>query len=194
MLVDCGVFRAVCIRFVIASFYTANRLGLQLSTPASQVAGGCCAYTQRTYPNGHALSGRVPTACTGPSQPLLLRQQAALFAGTFGVCYQVLSRFSQARCSLSHTINSTSFSHKLLLPSRLHARLPCCPATLLVSRRATRPLSGTTRSTRCPGTRGYGLHVFLHQFALWIQASNAADPSFDGDDNAHPRHRFSAYR
>ena len=31
----------------------------------------CCAYTQRTYPNGHALGDRVPTAFTGPSRPLL---------------------------------------------------------------------------------------------------------------------------
>ena len=119
---------------MIASFYTANRLGLQLSTTASQVAGGCCAYTQRTYPNGHALGDRVPTAFTGPSRPLLHMRLKA-FAGPFGVCYQVVTRTTWQLVALSGShLNSISL-HKAaaaVAPSRATTR---CPASLLASRR-----------------------------------------------------------
>ena len=119
---------------MIASFYTANRLGLQLSTAASLVAGGCCAYTQRTYPNGHALGDRVPTASTGPSRPLLHMRLKA-FAGPFGVCYQVVTRTTRQLVALSDShLNSISL-HKAaaaVAPSRATTR---CPASLLASRR-----------------------------------------------------------
>ena len=119
---------------MIASFYTANRLGLQLSTAASLVAGGCCAYTQRTYPNGHALGDRVPTASTGPSRPLLHMRLKA-FAGPFGVCYQVVTRTTWQLVALSDShLNSISL-HKAaaaVAPSRATTR---CPASLLASRR-----------------------------------------------------------
>ena len=95
---------------MIASFYTANRLGLQLSTAASQVAGGCCAYTQRTYPNGHALGDRVPTASTGPSRPLLHMRLKA-FAGPFGVCYQVVTRTTWQLVAVTKRL--TSKEHQL---------------------------------------------------------------------------------
>ena len=163
--------------------------GLQLSTPAPRVAGGCCAYTQRTYPNGHVLGGRGSTAPTGPSQPHLLLWRIRFYRAI----WRVLPGFSQAPCSAATQSNSISFSQKLLLQLRAYARLPCCPATPLVSHRTTRPSCGTTQATRCPATRGYGPHDFLHQFARRIQASNAADPSLNDDDNAHLRHCFSAY-
>ena len=167
----------------------ARDFGLQLSTPAPRVAGGCCAYTQRTYPNGHVLGGRGSTVPTGPSRPHLLLWRPRFYRAI----WRVLPGFSQAPCSAATQSNSISFSQKLLLQLRAYARLPCCPATPLVSHRTTRPSCGTTQASRCPVTRGYGPHDFLHQFALRIQASNAADPSLNDDDNAHLRHCFSAY-
>ena len=177
---------------MIASFYTANRLGLQLSTAASQVAGGCCAYTQRTYPNGHALGDRVPTASTGPSRPLLHMRLKA-FAGPFGVCYQVVTRTTWQLVAVSDSQLRAPAPTKLLLPSRLHARppavrLPCWPAAV-----PTRPCTGSTRTNGCPGTRGHGSFRFQHQFAHRIRRSaNAPDPLLDDDDDALLRHRFSA--
>ena len=143
---------------MIASFYTANRLGLQLSTAASQVAGGCCAYTQRTYPNGHALRDRVPTASTGPSRPLLHMRLKA-FAGPFGVCYQVVTRTTRQLVALSDShLNSISL-HKAaaaVAPSRATTR---CPASLLASRRTYTAL----------------YRPYPHQRAAGVPVQDAAD-------------------
>ena len=114
---------------------TGNRALVQeVRTAASQVAGGCCAYTQRTYPNGHALGDRVPTASTGPSRPLLHMRLKA-FAGPFGVCYQVVTRTSWQLVALSGLhLNSISLrkAAAAVAPSRATTR---CPASLLASRR-----------------------------------------------------------
>ena len=67
-------------------------------------------YTQRTYPNGHALDDRVPTAFTGPSRPLLHMRLKA-FAGPFGVCYQVVTRTTWQLVALSGSqLKSTSYN------------------------------------------------------------------------------------
>ena len=101
---------------------------------AEESGDDCCAYTQRTYPNGHALGDRVPTASTGPSRPLLHMRLKA-FAGPFGVCYQVVTRTTWQLVALSGShLNSISL-HKAaaaLAPSRATTR---CPASLLASRR-----------------------------------------------------------
>ena len=94
----------------------------------------CCAYTQRTYPNGHALGDRVPTAFTGPSRPLLHMRLKA-FAGPFGVCYQVVTRTTWQLVAVSDSqLNSISSqtAAAAVAPSRATTR---CPASLLASRR-----------------------------------------------------------
>ena len=116
-----GTFAAICHRPVI------NNLGDAIMNHE------CCAYTQRTYPNGHALGDRVPTASTGPSRPLLHMRLKA-FAGPFGVCYQVVTRTTWQLVALSGLhLNSISL-HKAaaVAPSRATTR---CPASLLASRR-----------------------------------------------------------
>ena len=111
---------------------------------AGQFQWECCAYTQRTYPNGHALGDRVPTASTGPSRPLLHMRLKA-FAGPFGVCYQVVTRTTWQLVALSGPhLNSISL-HKAaaaVAPSRATTR---CPASLLASRRTytARDLDGS---------------------------------------------------
>ena len=94
----------------------------------------CCAYTQRTYPNGHALGDQVPTASTGPSRPLLHMRLKA-FAGPFGVCYQVVTRTTwQLVAESGSHLNSISSqtAAAAVAPSRATTR---CPASLLASRR-----------------------------------------------------------
>ena len=74
-------------------------LTLQAGPPVLPAAGNaaCCAYTQRTYPNGHALGDRVPTAFTGPSRPLLHMRLKA-FAGPFGVMGMRTIRWRNGQC------------------------------------------------------------------------------------------------
>ena len=95
---------------------------------------GCCAYTQRTYPNGHALGDQVPTAFTGPSRPHLHTRLLA-FAGPFGVCYQEVTRTSRQLVAVSglHLKSiSSQIAAAAVAPSRATTR---CPASLLASRR-----------------------------------------------------------
>ena len=86
--------------YVIRLFLPAGVVRAGAPHPQPQYIAGaasaCCAYTQRTYPNGHALRDRVPTASTGPSRPLLHMRLKA-FAGPFGVCYQVVTRTTSLR-------------------------------------------------------------------------------------------------
>ena len=141
------------------------------STTASQVAGGCCAYTQRTYPNGHALGDRVPTASTGPSRPLLHMRLKA-FAGPFGVCYQVVTRTTRQLVALSDShLNSISL-HKAaaaVAPSRATTR---CPASLLASRRTYTalyriyPLQRLSRYKRSGGRAGWYSFAGLHDLPM----------------------------
>ena len=141
----------------------------------------------RTYPNGHALGDRVPTAFTGPSRPLLHMRLKA-FAGQFGVCYQVVTRTTwqlAVAVSDSHLKSiSSQIAAAAVAPSRATTR---CPASLLASRRTYTALYRIYPHQRVSRykTRLIIVHLHYHHGPLWPATTRTREPARCAAKNAH---------